>query len=60
MHNRHNDFISWFIQCLLHVVVALNHSQVIQRSNLSTTILFLISNSLCKESPQVGVSHTLH
>jgi hypothetical protein len=50
MHTRHDDFILWFGQRLHHVVVtsfvrvALNASQVIQRSNLSTTLFFLISN----------------
>jgi hypothetical protein len=54
-------------QCLLHVCgdllqswVALNTSQVIQRSNMSTTIFFRISNHVCEESPRVGVSHALH
>jgi hypothetical protein len=42
---------------LLWSRVALNPSQVIQRSNLSTTILFLISILGCEESPQIGVSH---
>jgi hypothetical protein len=43
---------------LLWSKVALNPSQVIQRSNLSTMVFFLISSfSLCEESPQVGVSH---
>jgi hypothetical protein len=63
MHKRHGDFIPWFGQCLLHVVVTSfgqGPSQVIQRSNLSTTVFFLTSNPLCEESPQVGVSHTLH
>jgi hypothetical protein len=45
---------------LLGSRVALNPSQVIQRSNLSTTIFFLISNHVCEESPQVGVYHALH
>jgi hypothetical protein len=45
---------------LLRSRVALNPSQVIQRANLSTMLFFLISNPLCEESPQVGVSHTLH
>jgi hypothetical protein len=45
---------------LLQSSVTLNLSQVIQRSNLSTTLFFLISNPLCEESPQVGGSHTLH
>jgi hypothetical protein len=40
--------------------VALNPSQVIQRSNLSTTVFLLISSSFYEESPQVGVSHALH
>jgi hypothetical protein len=41
--------------------VDLNPSQVIQRSNLSTTIFFVISSfSLCEKPSQVGVSHTLH
>jgi hypothetical protein len=42
---------------LLWSRVALNPSQVIQRSNLSTMILFLISIPGCEESPQIGVSH---
>jgi hypothetical protein len=45
---------------LLRSRVALNPSQVIQRSNLSTTIVFLISIPGCEESPQIGVSHALH
>jgi hypothetical protein len=45
---------------LLRSRVALNPSQVIQRSNLSTTVVFLISFAGCEVSPQVGVFHTLH
>jgi hypothetical protein len=45
---------------LLRLRVALNPSQVIQRQNLSSTVFFLISNPICEESPQVGVSHALH
>jgi hypothetical protein len=45
---------------LLWSMVALNPSQVIQRSNLSATDVFLISMSCCEESPQIGVSHALH
>jgi hypothetical protein len=45
---------------LLRSRFGLNPSQVIQRSNLSTTLFFLISNPLCEESLQVGVSHALH
>jgi hypothetical protein len=45
---------------LLRSRVALNPSQVIQRSNLSTTVFFLISNPICENFSQVGVSHTLH
>jgi hypothetical protein len=45
---------------LLRSRVAPNPSQLMQRSNLSTTVFFLISNPLCEESSQVGVSHTLH
>jgi hypothetical protein len=45
---------------LLWLMVALNPSQVIQRSNLSATIVFHISMSYCEESPQIGVSHALH
>jgi hypothetical protein len=45
---------------LLRPRVALNPSQVIQRSNLSTTVFFLISNPGCEESPQIGVFHALH
>jgi hypothetical protein len=41
--------------------IALNPYQVIQRSNLSTTLLPYISQYPgCEESLQVGVSHTLH
>jgi hypothetical protein len=40
--------------------VALNPSQVIQRSNLSATISTLYQESRCMESPQIGVSHALH
>jgi hypothetical protein len=53
--------------CLLHLVasqwkrVAFNPSQVIQRSNLSTTVFPYISQYPgCEESLQVGVSHALH
>jgi hypothetical protein len=42
---------------LLWSRVALNPSQVIQRSNLSTTYVFLLSIPHCEESPQIGVSH---
>jgi hypothetical protein len=28
--------------------------------NLNTTVLFILSISLCEESPHFGVSHTLH
>jgi hypothetical protein len=45
---------------LLRSRVALNPSQVIQRSNLSIMLFFLISNLLCEEFQQVGVSHALH
>jgi hypothetical protein len=45
---------------LLWSRVALNPSQVTQRSNLSATVFFLISQPVCEEFPQVGVSHTLH
>jgi hypothetical protein len=45
---------------LLWSRVALNPSQVIQRSNLSTIVVFLMSISLCEESPKNRVSHTLH
>jgi hypothetical protein len=45
---------------LLRSRVALNPSRVIQRSNLSTTVFFLILNPGCEESPQVGASHALH
>jgi hypothetical protein len=45
---------------LLPSRVALNPSQVTQRSNLSTTVVFLISIPGCQESPQIGVSHILH
>jgi hypothetical protein len=45
---------------LLRSRVALNPSQVIRRSNLSTTIVFLISIPGCEESSQIGVFHALH
>jgi hypothetical protein len=45
---------------LLWSMVALNPSQVIQKPNLSATVFFLISQPVCEESPQVGVSHALH
>jgi hypothetical protein len=45
---------------LLWSVVALNPSQVIQRSNLSAIVVFHISISRCDESPQIRVSHALH
>jgi hypothetical protein len=28
--------------------------------NLNTTVLFIVTISRCEESPQLGVSHTLH
>jgi hypothetical protein len=45
---------------LLWSRVALNPSQVIQRSNLSAIISSLYTKSRCEESPQIGVSHALH
>jgi hypothetical protein len=63
MHKRHDDFILWFGQCLLHIVVtsfgqwlhiALNPSQVIQRSNLSTTLFFLMSNPFVRNLHRFG------
>jgi hypothetical protein len=43
---------------LLRSKIALNPSQVIQLSTLSTMVFFLIAVvSLCEESPQVGSSH---
>jgi hypothetical protein len=45
---------------LLWSRVALNPFQVIQRSNLSTTVVFLISNPVCEEYQQVGVFHVLN
>jgi hypothetical protein len=50
------------IRCgeLLRSRVTLNPSQVIQRSNLSVMVFFLIFQLICEESPQVGVSHALH
>jgi hypothetical protein len=45
---------------LLRSRIALNPSQVIQKSNLNTTVFFLISNPICEKSPQVGISHALH
>jgi hypothetical protein len=41
---------------LLRSRIALNLSQVIQRSNLSTMVFFF-KYSLCEEYPQFGVSH---
>jgi hypothetical protein len=65
MDKRHNIFTmarSMPTCCgdLLWSRVALNPSQVIQRSNLSATIFFLISISLYEESPQIRVFHALH
>jgi hypothetical protein len=64
MDKRHNDFYHGYATpcCgdLLWSRVALNPSQVIQRSNLSATNVFLISISRCEESPQIGVSHAIH
>jgi hypothetical protein len=45
---------------LLWLRVALNPSQVIQRSNLSATNIFLIPKYHCEESSQIVVSHPLH
>jgi hypothetical protein len=45
---------------LLWSRVTLNPSQVIQRSNLSAILFFLISQPICEESPQDEVSHALH
>jgi hypothetical protein len=45
---------------LLWSRVALKPSQVIQRSNLSATVVFLISIYRCEESAQIRVSHALH
>jgi hypothetical protein len=43
---------------LLRSTIALNPSQVIQWSTLSTTVFFLVADvSLYEESPQVGASH---
>jgi hypothetical protein len=39
--------------------VVLNPSKVIQRSNLSTTIFFLIYQPVCEKSLEVGVFHSL-
>jgi hypothetical protein len=66
MDKRHNDFYrgsaNAYSNCgdLVWSRVALNPSQVIQRSNLSAIVVFLISISYCEESPQLGVSHALH
>jgi hypothetical protein len=71
-HNRMNGQETWRFypvvrpmptpRCgdLLRSRVALNPSQVIQRSNLSTMITFLISSPGCEEFSQIGVSHALH
>jgi hypothetical protein len=45
---------------LLWSSVALNPSQMIQRSNLSSTNIFLIPKSRGEKSPQIGVSYVLH
>jgi hypothetical protein len=43
---------------LLWSRIALNPSQVIQRSNLSTIVFVpFLKYSLCEESPQVGAYH---
>jgi hypothetical protein len=66
MNKRNNDFsvvrpmpIPHYGD-LLWSRVALNLSQVIQRTNVSATVVFLISISRCEEYPQIGVSQTLH
>jgi hypothetical protein len=66
MDKRHDDFPlvrpKPTPRCgdLLWTRLALNLSQVIQRSNLSAKVFFLISQPICEQSPQVGVSHALH
>jgi hypothetical protein len=40
--------------------VAVNPSQVIQRSNLSITVLPYTQYPICEKSPQVRVSNALH
>jgi hypothetical protein len=63
---RYNDFYRGSVNAystlwdLLWSRVALNPSKVIQRSNLSAIVVFLISISRCEESSQIGVSHALH
>jgi hypothetical protein len=44
---------------LLWSRVALNPSQVLQRSNLSATYVFLISNPFARNLHKFGVSHSL-
>jgi hypothetical protein len=49
MHKKHNDFIPWFGQCLLHVVVTLSVKGCTQPLSCDpkiklTTIFFLISS----------------
>jgi hypothetical protein len=66
MHKRHDDFIPWFGQCLLYVVVT-SFGQGLQSTlssdpkiKLEYHIVLPYIKSLCEESPQVGVSHVLH
>jgi hypothetical protein len=63
---KHNGLSRGSAEAYLHVVasqwmrVSLKPSQVIQRLNSRATVVFLIVCSVCEESPQVGVSHTLY
>jgi hypothetical protein len=68
MHKSHGDFIPWFGQCLLHIVVTSFgqglHSTPLKWSKDQTWVPQFSSLYqvffLCEESPQVGVSHTIH
>jgi hypothetical protein len=67
MHMWHGDFISWFGQCLLHVVVTSFgqglHSPFSSDPEIKLEyygFLAYLKSSLCEESPQVGVSHALY
>jgi hypothetical protein len=67
MHKWHGDFIPWFGQCLLHVVVTSFgqglHSTLSSDPKIKLeyhNFLPYIKFSLCEKSPQVGVSNALH
>ena len=67
MYNRHDDFIPWFGQCLLHVVVTSFgqglHSPFSSDPEIKLEyygFLAYLKSSLYEESPQVGVSHALY